>query len=141
MESHRFVYQRTIRFQDTDAAGVVYFANVLAICHEAYEASLADAGINLRDFFGGSAIAVPIVHAEVDFMQPMFCGERYTIQIQPTQLSDSKFEIVYQIVPVETVESIVSRASTVHVAIDAATRRRTDLPVPLVQWLQSWRSN
>ncbi|MEO1763007.1 MAG: 1,4-dihydroxy-2-naphthoyl-CoA hydrolase, partial [Cyanobacteria bacterium J06629_18] len=24
-----FTYNRTIRFQDTDAAGVVYFANVL----------------------------------------------------------------------------------------------------------------
>ena len=32
-----FAYYYTVRFQDTDAAGVVYFANVLRICHEAYE--------------------------------------------------------------------------------------------------------
>ncbi|MFS8118916.1 MAG: acyl-CoA thioesterase, partial [Microcoleus sp.] len=43
-----FSYTRTVRFQDTDAAGVVYFANVLAMCHEAYEASLAASGINLK---------------------------------------------------------------------------------------------
>ena len=43
-----FVYRRTIRFADTDAAGVVFFPNYLAICHEAYEESLADDGIELK---------------------------------------------------------------------------------------------
>lgn len=45
-----FTYNRTVRFQDTDAAGVVYFANVLGICHEAYEESLEASSINLKDF-------------------------------------------------------------------------------------------
>jgi 1,4-dihydroxy-2-naphthoyl-CoA hydrolase len=30
-----FTYQRTIRFADTDAAGVVYFYKILIIIHEA----------------------------------------------------------------------------------------------------------
>jgi len=34
-----FTYSRTVHFADTDAAGVVFFANFLAICHEAYEES------------------------------------------------------------------------------------------------------
>ena len=42
-----FEYQRTVHFADTDAAGVVFFANYLAICHEAYEESLGAAGIGL----------------------------------------------------------------------------------------------
>ena len=46
-----FTLRRVIRFQETDAAGVVYFANLLALCHEAYEASLAHAGIALKPFF------------------------------------------------------------------------------------------
>lgn len=46
-----FYYTRIVHFQDTDAAGVIYFANILAICHEAYEASLAAFNINLRFFF------------------------------------------------------------------------------------------
>ncbi|MEM6398800.1 MAG: thioesterase family protein, partial [Cyanobacteria bacterium P01_D01_bin.116] len=62
-----FTYNRTIRFQDTDAAGVVYFANVLAICHEAYEASLESLGIDIKQFFTNSSTAFPIIHADVDF--------------------------------------------------------------------------
>ena len=51
-----FYYRRIVHFQDTDAAGVVYFVNVLAICHEAYEASLAAFDINLKVFFSNHYI-------------------------------------------------------------------------------------
>ena len=46
-----FYYTRIVHLQDTDAAGVVYFVNVLAMCHEAYEASLVAFDINLKVFF------------------------------------------------------------------------------------------
>ena len=46
-----FLYTRTIRFHETDAAGVVYFANLLTLCHEAYEAALAEAGLDVKSFF------------------------------------------------------------------------------------------
>ena len=43
-----FTYSRQIYLSDTDAAGVVYFAKGLEICHQAYEESLAEAGISLN---------------------------------------------------------------------------------------------
>jgi 1,4-dihydroxy-2-naphthoyl-CoA hydrolase len=92
-----FTYVRTIRFQDTDAAGVVYFANVLPMCHEAYEESIAAVGIQLQAFFGSNAVAIPIVHASVDLFQPMFCGDRQLIHLTPQRLDNHKFEIAYEI--------------------------------------------
>jgi 1,4-dihydroxy-2-naphthoyl-CoA hydrolase len=131
-----FVYQRTIYFHDTDAAGVVYFANVLSMCHEAYEAALAASGIHLKQFFSGQSIALPIVHAAIDFTKPMFCGELYAIQVAPTQLTDSKFQIAYTIAPPEQPEAQASTATTLHVCIDTATRARTPLPSEVLHWLQ-----
>jgi len=75
-------YFRTIRFADTDAAGVVYFASLLSICHEAYEASLLRIGVDMRQFFSGSSIALPIVHAEIDFFQPLMCGDQIQISLK-----------------------------------------------------------
>lgn len=46
-----FIYSRKIHFADTDSAGVVYFSNLLSICHEAYEEVLLSLGINLSNFF------------------------------------------------------------------------------------------
>lgn len=129
-----FTYKRTIRFQDTDAAGVVYFANVLAICHEAYEASLSLSNINLQLFFRNNDFAIPIVHASVDFLRPMFCGDRILINLSPNQLTPQKFEINYQITTSE--KEIISKAITKHICIDTNTRTRKELPSEMVDWLQ-----
>ena len=49
-----FAYDRKIHFADTDSAGVVYFARLLSICHEAYEHYLENLGVDLRSFFSKS---------------------------------------------------------------------------------------
>lgn len=129
-----FIYHRTVHFRDTDAAGVIYFANGLAICHEAFEASLAAVGIDLKLFFGGTEVAAPIVHAEIDFRRPVGCGDRLTIEVNPTQTRPSEFEINYQVC---LNEAIVMTAQTRHVCIRPETRQRCDLPAWLVAWLQA----
>lgn len=130
-----FTYNRTVRFQDTDAAGVVYFANVLSICHEAYEASLAASGINLKSFFNNPTAAIPIIHASVDFLRPMFCGDKLLIHLTPQQLGENKFEIAYQIVEASSSEQQLAKAITKHVCINPITRTRTQLPEAITQWL------
>lgn len=131
-----FIYHRTVRFQETDAAGVVYFANVLALCHEAYEASLERAGFELKTFFGRSPIAVPIVHARVDFLQPMFCGDRLQVHLVPQLRQESEFEVTYHIYADE--ERLLGRAMTRHVCVEGEvrSRQRVSLPANLRQWVE-----
>lgn len=131
-----FSYTRTIRFQDTDAAGVVYFANVLSMCHECYEESLVKSGINLKSFFSSSEVAIPIVHATVDFQRPMFCGEKIIIYLYPLRLASNKFEISYKIFTPN--EQIIANALTRHVCIDPVSRTRKDLPADIMDWLEDW---
>lgn len=131
-----FTYHRIIRFQDTDAAGVVYFANVLAICHEAYEESLNVSNINLQEFFRNNNFAIPIVHADVDFLRPMFCGDRISIELSPNQLTSQKFEIKYQIITPEN--ETIAKAITKHICIDPNSRTRKELPSEIIYWLQQW---
>jgi 1,4-dihydroxy-2-naphthoyl-CoA hydrolase len=128
-----FIYQRTVHFRDTDAAGVVYFANVLAMCHEAYEESLAASGINLKSFFSNPSVAIPIVHASVDFSRPMFCGDQIFIHLIAKHLDSSKFELAYQLV---VADQIVAKAITRHVCIDTTSRTRKELPDEIILWLQ-----
>lgn len=132
-----FQYCRTIRFQDTDAAGVVYFAQIFSMCHEAYEESLRRVGIDLQTFFDGEAIAVPITRSEADFHRPLLCGTVITIQLTPQRLSPESFKITYQVV--DNRQQIAAIATTNHVCIDTATRHRCALTADLVQWLHQWQ--
>ncbi|PPT06115.1 14-dihydroxy-2-naphthoyl-CoA hydrolase in phylloquinone biosynthesis [Geitlerinema sp. FC II] len=129
-------YFRTIRFADTDAAGVVYFASLMSVCHEAYEAAIAESGIDLRSFFSGSDVAVPIVRAEIDFFQPLFCGDAIEVRLAPNQLSSSEFEVIYDIF-VRGCSRRASRATTRHVCIDPHKRRRQPLPEAIERWVSS----
>jgi 1,4-dihydroxy-2-naphthoyl-CoA hydrolase len=135
-----FIYSRTVRFQDTDAAGVVYFANGLTLCHEAYEASLAESGIPLRSFFSGAIIAVPIVHASIDFLQPLYCGDRLLIHLTPKLSTPFSFEITYQVRLQNQPEQLISRATTRHVCINAAQQTKIALIPELVNWLNQWKT-
>jgi 1,4-dihydroxy-2-naphthoyl-CoA hydrolase len=142
MPTSGFSYPRTIRFHETDAAGVVYFANVLVLCHEAFEASLRAAGINLRQFFGGETAAVPIVHAEADFRRPLYCGDELCIQLWPHPQAPDSFEVTYQLTshpqPGQTLSSqstIFATALTRHICIDVATRQRQVLPAAVMDWI------
>ncbi|MBE9214058.1 acyl-CoA thioesterase [Plectonema cf. radiosum LEGE 06105] len=131
-----FTYNRTIRFQDTDAAGVVYFANVLSICHEAYEAALESLGIDIKQFFTNPSTAFPIVHANVDFMSPMYCGDKLFVSLTPSKIRVEQFEIDYQIY---INDKLVGKAITRHVCIDATNRQKKGLSAEIVKCLEKLR--
>lgn len=131
-----FTFARKIRFSDTDAAGVVYFAQVLSICHEAYEASLENANINLKTFFNNESIAIPIVHGEIDFFRPLYVGDLLLIELTPKQLSENEYEITYQIVKDSSSIEQVAKAKTKHLCINPNKRSRTPLPDAIIQWLR-----
>ena len=120
-----FSYCYTVHFADTDAAGVVYFANALRICHQAYENSLKLAGFDLKEFFNNSSFAMPIIHAEVDFFAPLYCGDEIIINLEPKLLSDKIFTITYNIVKNG---SKSAQAQTKHICINPTTRKTQPLP-------------
>jgi 1,4-dihydroxy-2-naphthoyl-CoA hydrolase len=125
-----FSYEYLIQFRDTDAAGVVYFANILSICHVAYEASLIAVGIDLKLFVNNPEFAIPITHASADFFKPLYCGDRVTIELTPRLIDSCRFEITYQLGS--------ATAITKHVVIDPNTRKRQELPTILTNWLGQW---
>ncbi len=130
------IYERKIHLSDTDAAGVVYFASLLSICHEAYEASLEAAEIDFKTLVSNPEIAIPIVHGEIDFFHPLFCGDRLIISLTPIPLKETKFEIIYRVWVSSSPDICVAKAKTTHVCIHPNTRQRVPLPEFIGQWLE-----
>jgi 1,4-dihydroxy-2-naphthoyl-CoA hydrolase len=130
---YRWDYQ--IQLRDTDAAGVVYFANFLSICHAAYEASLSAAGIDLRLLVNSSEVAVPITHASGDFKKPLYCGDQVQVFLIPSRINDSEFQIDYRLCLANG--KIAGIVLTKHVVIGVIDRQRTNLPIQIQKWLSS----
>jgi 1,4-dihydroxy-2-naphthoyl-CoA hydrolase len=125
-----FSWVRTIHFGDTDAAGVVYFAHYLRICHDAYEEALAAAGIDLGRFFADTGSIVPISKSEVDYLRPLRTGDQVSVAVSPRRLSDSSFELRFELTRLGPPRKRVATARTEHVCIRSDTRERLALPPP-----------
>ena len=132
-----FNYSRRVYLADTDAAGVIYFARGLEICHEACEESLIAAGISLQQMLRGGEIVLPITHAEIDFFRPLFCGDLLKIELTANQINQTEFAIAYQIFTADNLERVFVEAKTNHVCINPQTRSRVDLPVAILDWLEN----
>lgn len=130
-----FVHHRTVRLADTDAAGVVFFARTLALCHEAYEESLIAAGLDLNDFLGRADLVVPISRSEADYQRPLRVGDRVRITVTPAPLSANSFAVHYEIVKLGSVAKLAASARTEHVCTSLSRRERTALPAALAAWV------
>ena len=148
---------RTVRFGDTDAAGVMHFHQLLRWCHEAYEESLERFGIGAAEVFPRPAwgddrsvsedasavvvsegraevIALPIVHCSADYHRPLRVGDPLAIALEPKRLDLGLFEVSYRF---RSDNALVARGLTRHLAIRAADRRRCALPDPIQRWLEA----
>lgn len=121
-------YFRNIYLGDTDAAGVLYFAQGMSICHEAYEEWLKMKGLSLQNILKENKIALPIVHSEIDFFKPIVCGDKLEIRLELVKLDENSFAIAYTIIKLTIPDKILAKASTVHVCINPQTRQRAILP-------------
>jgi 1,4-dihydroxy-2-naphthoyl-CoA hydrolase len=132
-----FTYERTVHFADTDAAGVVFFANYLAICHEAYEESLSAAGINLKTFFADNGVVIPVAKSEAEYRRPLSCGDRLSVSVQPVLTSENSYDIRFEITRLGASAKSAARVRTEHVCIDSGTRARRALPEALSAWVRA----
>ncbi|BAZ43017.1 hypothetical protein NIES4102_00120 [Chondrocystis sp. NIES-4102] len=132
-----FNHTRRIYLGDTDAAGVVYFAQLINICHEAYEESLAQADISLQEILQAGEIALPVTHAEIDFFLPLFCNDQIQITLVANLISQSEFAIAYKIYNLNNLNQLVAHAQTRHVCINPQVRKRIDLPAMILAWLEN----
>ena len=134
-------FQKTVRFGDTDPAGVIHFHQLLRWCHESWEESLEHYGLNLSEIFPGSfdtkkiiPTLLPIVHCEADFQLPIYTGDLLNIYLIPRRLDTTSFNTKIQFY--RDSES-VAQGLLRHVAIDVTTRRRTQLPEKIDLWLEA----
>lgn len=127
-------FYRQIYLNETDAAGVIYFANLLIICHQIYEESLTSFNINLSNLVKEESIAIPIIHSSCDFFKPIFWGDRLLIKLKNQLVNKTEFELNYSIFK-EELELKVAQVKTVHVCININTKKRTELPENILPWL------
>ena len=103
-----FTYKRRIAFHETDAAGVVYFANFFRLAEEAETHALASLGsIVTRDGY-----LYPRVHAEADYLAPLRFFDEVAVHCCITRMGSSSAHWKFEIVGPEGICAVVQTTSS-----------------------------
>lgn len=88
-----FHYQRRIRLSETDATGLLYFAELLKLATETFEAYLISRDYKLHEMIHTASYMMPIVHAEADYFAPLRVGDQVDIELKLKQQGTSSFTL------------------------------------------------
>ncbi len=103
-----FIYERHIAFHETDAAGVVYFANFFHLAEEAETHALASLGsIVTKDGY-----LYPRVHAEADYLAPLRFFDKVSVHCHIISMGSSSVNWEFTILHGEQICAKVKTTST-----------------------------
>jgi YbgC/YbaW family acyl-CoA thioester hydrolase len=122
------VYSHIIRFQDVDAAGVVFYPRILEYFHDAYVAFLRAAGHPVESAIAHKSWATPIRQVEATFLRPLRFGDPAETALVKVMLEGSDLSLGFRTAVRGNAAAIgVAR----HVFVDAATFKRREPPADL----------
>lgn len=126
-------FQTTIaaRFQDVDAAGVLFFGRIFDYVHMAYEELVASSGFDRVTYFSKGEFLVPIAHAEADYKKPILHGERVTITIDVTRVGRASIHLQHTVTGPGGPHDLRASVLTVHAFVERATMKPIPVPEPL----------
>ena len=81
-------YERPVRFEDVDAAQIVFFGRFFGYCHEAMEAFFASVDGGYAQLVTVRKIGFPAVHVEADFTSPLRYGDTARIAVDVTKIGN-----------------------------------------------------
>ena len=119
---------RVVRFQDIDAAGILFYPRALEYFHDAYLAHLAAKGIDLPRVLRERTWGAPIVRVEADFKSPMRYGDEIVVAIENAELGRSSLGVHYRVRANGDPTRVYCSGKTVHVFIDPASMRPREIP-------------
>lgn len=123
----------TVRMHMTDAAGVVFYANLFVLAHDYYERWL-EQYITLSEILEKD-IQIPIVHAEADYNLPIRLSDSITIELALVKKQSTSFTLQYTFLNADGKPA--AQVQTVHVVIDGQTRQPMKIPAFLEEALSS----
>jgi YbgC/YbaW family acyl-CoA thioester hydrolase len=115
----------TIRFEDADPAGIVFYPRAIALAHGVVEDLIRQTELGWHGWFDHHGLAAPVRHAEADFLAPMRAGESLTARAWVEKLGETSATFAVEFAGQDG--EVRAQVRTIHVLVDRATGK----PVPL----------
>jgi acyl-CoA thioesterase FadM len=133
----------TIRFEEADARGVLFYGRLQALAHHAWEDFVVSELVERwEDWFETQAFVAPIKHAEATYHQPLRPGRQYDIELSIAKVGESSFEVATRFFDRTTPEpALCAEARVVKVMADPTTWKKIPIPPAIREKLLAYMAD
>jgi acyl-CoA thioester hydrolase len=126
-----FVYQVRVYWEDTDAGGVVYYANYLKFMERARTEWLRSLGYEQQVLRETHGVVFVVRRVEIDYLAPARLDDLLTVTTQRTDMTRTCLTVAQEI----STDNVLTRARVEIVCIDPASFKPVKIPTPLLEKL------
>lgn len=129
-----FRFPVRVYYEDTDAAGVVYYANYLKFMERARTEWLAAIGFPLASFEREHGVVFVVHRCEIDFLAPARLNDTLEVTVEALHRGASRLVARQE---VRRDEAVLTAARVTLACLDATRWRPVRIPLPLAQTLEN----
>lgn len=129
-----FVWQVRVYYEDTDAAGVVYYANYLRFCERARTEALRSLGCEQRTLMLEHGLGFVVKSVAVDYLKPARLDDALVVRSHIVQLGGASLTFAQSIL---RGAELLLTSRIIIACIDLARQRPASLPPELRSTLKA----
>ena len=132
MPAFEFIWQVRVYYEDTDAAGVVYYANYLKFMERARTEWLRALGVEqtaLRDEMG---VVFVVRHVTVDYLKPARFNDLLTVLTRIKRLGEARIRFAQTL----QCDGVLATSEVEVVCVNALTFKPVRIPEHILQLLE-----
>ena len=134
MTPQPFALPVRVYYEDTDASGVVYYANYLKFMERARTEWLAALGFPLAAFERAHGVVFVVHRCEIDFMRPARLNDALAVTVEVEQRGASRLVARQE---VRRDDMVLTSARVTLACVDAARWRPVRIPAPLANRMET----
>ena len=123
-----FLWPVRVYYEDTDAAGIVYYANYLKYMERARTEWLRSIGFEQTDVAREHGVIFVVRSAAIDYLQPGRFDDELQVTVELTKVGAGQIDLVQR---VSRGDALLATANVKLVCVGRATMRPTRIPQPL----------
>ena len=128
-ELRRFEWPVRVYYEDTDAGGVVYYANYLKYLERGRTEWLRHLGFGQAQLMRDAGIVFAVRHVEIDYLVPACFDDALVVQVEIAALS--KVSITFHQRLLRTPDQVLSEAKVKVVCLDKEKFRPVAIPADI----------
>lgn len=134
MSNHPFIWPVRVYYEDTDAAGIVYYANYLKFMERARTEWLRSLGFELTDLESEHRIVFTVARLELEYKKPGLFNDTLSVSVEIEHLARAYMDLIQRIT--RAGQELVCRGAVRIACVDAGTLKPRGMPERVMTEIQ-----